>query len=298
MSHPPDVSEERPVTRSIRRVELEENGFCIVPDVLDRSAVKELITVTDRVVDDQGAGHGTRQRTTGSMVPITSDPLYADLITRPSAWAALAELGFDDATFSDGWVISKPGGGPRLFWHYDWFTWEDEASYGATPLQVSLMYYLNDTTVENGCLRVVPGSHRTHNPLHDLLSRPRAELTRSEHDDWPEFADRPDEVDVPVRAGDLLITDARLLHAGHANRTNERRRLITLWYQPSLATMPERMQAQMALKAQKPPDSWPAASREKLNAVLTRYDGSAEPYERSLYRRQLTKASIPRPTVE
>ncbi len=59
----------------------------------------------------------------------------------------------------------------------------------------------------------------------------------------------------------MPIGDARLLHAAHANATDQRRTLITLWYQPDRASLPERVQAQMA-----------------------RYDGAASPYRRTLYR--------------
>lgn len=256
-----------------------EQGYCVISNVLDDDLRRQLIETTDRVVEEQGTEHAVRQRTTGSMVPITSDPIYAELITLPTALQALAALGYPEAVFSDGWVISKPGGGPRLFWHSDWFAWEDKASYRAEPLQISLMYYLNDTHVSNGCLRVIPGSHNRRNPLHDVLSTPRDQLSSGDQLASPEFDDRPDEVDVPINAGDLLIADARLLHASHANQTDDRRRLITLWYQPDFVSLPERVQAQMAAKVQKPPKHWPETAQAALRAISTRYDGDAKPYE-------------------
>lgn len=261
------------------------DGYLIVPDVLPDGLRTRLIGVTDTVVAAQQSDHADRHQTTGSMVPTSSDPTYVELITLPAALEALAGLGWPRPRFSDGWVISKPGGGPRLFWHLDWFTWQDEASLRPEPCQIALMYYLDPTRRENGCLRVIPGSHRWHNPLHDLLSRPRAELSVGGHDDDPEFGDRPDEVDVEVGPGDLLITDARLLHAGHPNRTDERRRLITLWYQPELDRLPEAMQAQMAAKAQPAPADWPGSARDRLDAILTRYTGDVTAYGRAAYRR-------------
>src|SRR5690606_33776151 len=128
---------------------------------------------------------------------------------------------------SDGYIISKPPHSPRLFWHYDWFAWEDPRSYEPIPPQVFLMYYLSDTTPMNGCLRVIPGSHREHNPLHDLIDAPHSQtLAQGDHLNSVEFSNRPDEMDVPIKAGDLLLGDARLLHASHANETDERRTLL------------------------------------------------------------------------
>ena len=222
------------------------------------------------------------------MIPTTSDPLFAELIAYPAALAALhALVGSAQPTFSDGWIISKPPHSPQLFWHYDWFTWEDPRSYEPEPLQVFLMYYLTDTTPENGCLRVIPGSHRHHNPLHDLLHAPHSrELAEAQDMNRAEFGRRPDEVDVPVKAGDLLLGDARLLHASHANQTDQRRTLITLWYQPELTSLPERIQAQIARKTQQPPATWPQEAIDRVKPLLARYDGAAEPYARSLYRPQ------------
>ena len=42
--------------------------------------------------------------------------------------------------------------------------------------------------------------------------------------------DHPDAVDVPLKAGDLIIADARLLHAAWPNRTAQRRTLVLAWH--------------------------------------------------------------------
>ncbi|MGH3731046.1 MAG: phytanoyl-CoA dioxygenase family protein [Micromonosporaceae bacterium] len=272
-----------------KRERLVTDGFCVFGDVLPPDLLVRLRTATDRLVAAQTAEQVERQRTTGSMINVMSAPALAELIALPAALAALQALGYGGPSFSDGWIISKPGRGPRLFWHYDWFAWEDPASHRLEPLQLALMYYLHDTRPENGCLRVIPGSHVNHNPLHDVLATPRQELSAGIATNRAEFDDRPDEVDVPIRAGDLLVTDARLLHAGHANRTDERRTLITLWYQPDLAAMPERIQAQMGVKTHQPGPDWPAEAVALVAPLLTRYDGDAEPYPRTLYRPPLAE---------
>lgn len=267
--------------------ELIERGYCRVPDILPANLRKRLTAATELLLAEQTEEQAARLRSQGSMFPVTSAPLFAELIALPSAWECLTQFGFAHPTYSDGYVISKPGRSPRLFWHYDWFAWEDPRSYEPVPPQVFLMYYLTDTAPQNGCLRVIPGSHRTHNPLHDLLRAPRSpELgTALDAEDAPEFSTRPDEVDVPVTAGELLIGDARLLHATHRNDTDERRTVITLWFQPDLAALPERMQAQLAAKLQPVPPPWPEAAKALVSLLLTHYQGSARPYERTLYRK-------------
>jgi Phytanoyl-CoA dioxygenase (PhyH) len=268
------------------RQTLLEQGFVRIPQLLDSELLETLRQNTDKILAAQVGFDAERHRTTGSMAHVTLDPLFARLVAYQPALEALKRLGYPRATFSDGYIISKPGHTPRLFWHYDWFAWEDAISYHQEPQQLFLMYYLTDTTRENGALRVIPGSHYQHNPLHDLISEPHSEsLSRGTSMERPEFTDRPDEVDVNVQAGDLLIGDARLLHAAHANNTDARRTLITLWYQPNLAALPERMQAQMAAKTMQTPNEWPEAAQNLYNSVKTVYHGHAEPYEKSLYRR-------------
>jgi len=268
-----------------KRAQLLRDGFCKFEGVLAPDTVDALGAACDRMLDALPPEQAQKLRAQGSLLHTTGDPIFADLITDPAALRALASLGFARPTFSDGYVISKPGHSPRLFWHYDWFAWGDAYSFGEAPPQIFAMYYLTDTTRENGCLRVVPGSHTHHNSLHDVLREPHSALLSQAHDlSLPEFSDRPDEVDVPVRAGDLLVGDARLLHAAHANETDERRTLITLWYQPDLRAMPEPIQAQVAAKVQRAPEGWPQEARDKYAAMLATYDGPVQPYGKQLYR--------------
>ena len=51
----------------------------------------------------------------------TTDTVFAELIALPAALEALANLGFTEVTYTDGYIISKPPHSPQLFWHYDWF---------------------------------------------------------------------------------------------------------------------------------------------------------------------------------
>jgi hypothetical protein len=271
------------------RRELIESGFCRVPDVLTPTILGHLRAATDALCATQTEEHAARFRAQGSMFALggVEDPVFARLIAWRPALDALAAMGFPDPTYTDGYVISKPPRSPRLFWHYDWFAWDDPTAYAPVPQQVFLMYYLSDTAPENGCLRVLPGSHISHNPVHDLLAEPHSrDLSAGDDGSRAEFSTRPDEVDAPVSAGDVVIGDARLLHATHANDSDQRRTVITLWYQPDFASLPERIKAQMVAKTHEIPDAWPAESREMVRRLNPVYEGDAEPYGRCLYRRQ------------
>ncbi len=268
-----------------KRKQLLTDGFCQAPAVLSDDMLRRLRAATDLMLDEQTEEHKARVRSQGSMFRFahTADTVFAELIALPAALEALANLGFTEVTYTDGYIISKPPHSPQLFWHYDWFAWEEPEMHEAAPPQVFLMYYLTDTRRENGCLRVIPGSHTRYNELHDLIASPhREELGRATDLDRAEFKPRPDEVDVPVRAGNLVIGDARLLHAAHPNQSDQRRTVLTLWYQPDYPTLPERVQAQMVAKTQPLSETWSAEGREMVSRLHPVYEGHAEPHGRML----------------
>ncbi|HIG40270.1 MAG TPA: hypothetical protein EYQ14_06965 [Gammaproteobacteria bacterium] len=259
--------------------DLIKDGCQLFPSVVPENLLNALRTTTDEL-----CRHKDAKRSQGIMLSTMADPLLAELITLPAALLCLQTFGYSNPTFTDGYIISKPPQSPRLFWHYDWFAWKDPDARSPVPQQVFFMYYLVDTTPVNGCLRVIPGSHRQHNPLHDQLGSPHsAALSRIDNPDDAAFSTRPDEIDLPVCAGDLLIGDARLLHAAHANTSESLRTVITLWYQPCFDQLPERVKAQMVRKTQPTPEDWPKEARRMVKAMQPTYDGDAEPYSRDLY---------------
>jgi ectoine hydroxylase-related dioxygenase (phytanoyl-CoA dioxygenase family) len=100
-------------------------------------------------------------------------------------------------------------------------------------------YYLNDTTIENGCLKVIPGTHLKRIPLHDQLVPAHDQGARFIEEDHPiMFSDQPDQVDVCVSAGSLVLADARILHSARRNLTNQRRTLILAWHSRPTITVP------------------------------------------------------------
>lgn len=256
-----------------KREELIEDGFCVVGNVLDAGFLDELRRFTDRKTAEMSEEHARANVTTGSMIPVKDDEIFARLVTYPPALGVLEKMGFSDLRFSSGFVISKPPHSPRLFWHFDWAAWSHPFSFEKVPPQIFLMYYLVDTNRENGCLRVLPRSHIEHNPLHDELSPAHTGgFLTGEDLTLPEYQDRDDEVEVPVRAGDLVMGDARLLHAAHANDNDQRRTVITLWYHPDFSALPGPIQGYI-LGTSGYERGWSVELDDQLAAMKPSYDG-------------------------
>ena len=77
----------------------------------------------------------------------------------------------------------------------------------------TVLIYLEETTLENGCTHLVPGSHL----LSDLLK----ELTE---------AAKLQTVPIPMPAGGMIAIDSMILHSTGVNRTEGTRMSMTLGY--------------------------------------------------------------------
>ena len=270
--------------RSTLAADLRRDGAVHVPGVLPLDFVARLRLAADEAGERWAERKGGATRAQGSMVgvPQLEDPVFGELIASPQVLGLLADLDLPDPTFTDGYVISKPGSSPRLFWHLDWYHWDEERAFEVEPIQVFVMAYLTPTRPENGCLRFLPGSHVRRHPLHDGMADGHVALARADDLDRAEFADVPGEREVRSMPGDLVVGDARLLHAAHANTVEERRSLITLWFQPRYDQLSPRMKATMVAKAQQPPPGWPDDVRTAVEQMLPTAHVDAEPYGRTV----------------
>lgn len=236
-----------------RRDELVARGYTAIPGVMPPVMVEELRAWSDAIVTRTHVRYAIRyqgsdlfahtERGWAAMAPEQRQQAEADprrfrdpraerIIGLPAQAAACRALGLEELRADEVVIIlSKPAHGPPLYWHQDFMQWHSPRAATLWPTRIFLSYYLVDTTRENGCLRVIPGSHRKRHRLHDLLPDAHGqELQALEDRSHPAFSDDPDAVDVPLRAGDLLIADARLLHAAWPNRSDRRRTLLLAWH--------------------------------------------------------------------
>lgn len=259
------------------REQLVTDGFCIVPGVLDAGMLdslrRESSALLDRLTDEEKRIQGGQ----GAWQPIPFVPkVFADTISWPRALAALADLGFDSVRYLSGFIISREPRTKAAYWHQDWMYWDEPESADPLPVKVFLMYYLVDTSPANGCLRVIPGSHRRRYPQHDYDGH-GTDIRYEDPDTSIKYADAAGQIDVPITAGDLLIGDSRVLHAPRANRTDHRRMVLTMWYLPRWEDLSERMQASYSAGHRVSTADVPPNVLDRLHALLPSYSGSAEP---------------------
>jgi len=269
--------------------ELENNGFVHAIGALDPGLIDSLLLRAHAALFRESAASREAVKSNGSLIHLADNPEFADIIGSPELLQLLWECGATDPRFTGGFLISKPGGGPPLFWHQDWWGWDSAVSYLPTAQQLFAMIYLTDTHSQNGCLRVIPGSHRRDHELHHLDAAHSEGMQGYRDPSNPAYADHSEQVAVPVRAGDVLIGDARIIHGAFANRTSEERPLLTLWFMPHWESMPACMRAlaykgfmrgdDIASSVAQPQTflDWPEPLQRRIAHLLPPDDGGVEP---------------------
>ena len=124
-------------------------------------------------------------------------------------------------------VFCKPGGdGLEVPWHQDGQYWP------IRPLATCTVWIaLDASTPENGCLQVVPGSHRMKSVYHHRLDeRPGLAIDQVIDD---ERFDENSAVPVVLEAGQMSIHDVYMIHGSAPNNSNKRRAGLAIRYMPA-----------------------------------------------------------------
>jgi phytanoyl-CoA hydroxylase len=127
-------------------------------------------------------------------------------------------------------LFLKPPGLPGQAWHQDerFIPTRDRSLVGA-------WIALDDATIENGCLWVMPGSHRD-GVLHQ--TKPHGNPSEFDPTDEAFGFDDSEAVPVEVRAGDVVFFNGYLLHRSLKNRSTGTRRALVNHYMSAASLLP------------------------------------------------------------
>lgn len=210
-----------------QRRRLADEGFCIVPDVLDGDGVREAKRrLADAAEESARRGWRTRfpeldpnDRNVRVFHLLEHDPLFRELIVHPRALAAVRALLGDDVRISNFTAnIARPGSG-SMFVHSDLALVAPEP--WTEPGSVNVIWCLDPLREDNGATRYLPGSHR--------LAR-AADVPVDAVDRMVSFA---------APAGALLVMDGRLWHTSGRNRTRDEDRALLFAYYSRSAIPPQ-----------------------------------------------------------
>ena len=124
-------------------------------------------------------------------------------------------------------LFCKPASdGMEVPWHQDGQYWPIQ------PLATCTVWVAIDASVvENGCLRVIPGSHRDAEVYgHHTDNRERLTLTQAVDE---QHLQQSAPVDVVLQAGQMSLHDVYLIHGSNENKSAHRRAGIAIRYMPA-----------------------------------------------------------------
>lgn len=152
------------------------------------------------------------------------DPAFEGFAREPRVLDAVGDLIGDDLdAFLSQFIFKSPSayGQP---WHQDAFYFPFEPD-----LQVGIWLAVTRATLENGCLHVLPGSHREPVHAHEIDRSPASNYG------YREIVDHDMRGSVPVLMdpGDLLVFHSHLMHRSTDNRSSEMRAAMVYHFSPA-----------------------------------------------------------------
>jgi phytanoyl-CoA hydroxylase len=209
-----------------------DQGYLGIENVFSAAEVAELrrvtdefveksraVTVNDAVFDLEPSHTSETPRLRRLKDPIKQHEVYRRAIRHPQVLKIVSQLIGPGITSNGNKLNLKLANvGSPVEWHQDW------AFYPHTNddlLAVGIA--MDDSTLENGCLLVIPGSHRGPVLNHHQDGAFIGAITD------PDF--RPDHAaPITLKAGGISIHHVRTLHGSAPNRSANTRRLLLFQY--------------------------------------------------------------------
>jgi phytanoyl-CoA hydroxylase len=217
----------------------QRDGYLVLPDVLTQAELLPIEEVFQRFIRgevpnmgrdfcDMSGPYGRafeEFNLINAVLPRVYEPRLVDNVFERRATSIARQLMGDDILLDyDQFLAKRPQRARAVFaWHQDLGYWPSGTPDTKT---VTCSLALDDASLENGCLQVVPGSHlepalRPHRPS-AWLSSP--ELRDEAHTLTAELREGDVVVSLPVRRGGVTVHNERIVHGSPGNRSERWRR--------------------------------------------------------------------------
>jgi hypothetical protein len=134
-------------------------------------------------------------------------------------------IGEDVIAWGSHFFCKMPGDGKRVSWH------QDSSYWPLTPSKaVTAWLAIDDASVENACMRFIPGTHHLGHLTYSLSENDEANVL-NQTVVGAETLGQP--IDVELKSGQISIHSDLLLHGSEANQSTRRRCGLTLRYCPA-----------------------------------------------------------------
>ncbi|MAE62655.1 MAG: phytanoyl-CoA dioxygenase [Phycisphaeraceae bacterium] len=227
-----------------------DDGYLVVPNLVDPDELDELKRDIVKVARGGYPAESNMKSVPATLTdaevletvlcihqPHFISPVIEKYVRHPRICGVLSQIAAAHLPWWDGSVkcmqsmfFVKPPGFQGQGWHQDevYIPTRDRSLVGA-------WIAIDDATVENGCLWVLPGSHRD-----GYLHRMRQHDNDDEFDGAEEAFgfDETSEIPVEVKAGTLVFFNGYLLHRSRRNRSDIYRRVLVNHYMNAWSLLP------------------------------------------------------------
>jgi len=195
------------------RRELADTGFTVLENYLGEPMLATMRTRVDQLLKEEGDAAGAEFKTEENARRLANlidkGEVFREAIEREEMLALVESvLGEHFKLSSLNMRSANPKSSSVQPFHIDMGLLPDEKGYAVC----NCVWMLDDFTMENGALRVIPGSHQWHKKPQEELADP--------------YASHPQELLVTGRAGTVVVMNAHAWHGGTANRTDQERRAL------------------------------------------------------------------------
>ena len=201
-----------------------KDGFILKKNLFSEEEInklKKFINSSSKKEDD-----ARETKTSSGKLSITlwnhpSDDLFGKFSTNERIVKPMEEYLDDEIYHYHSKIIWKKPGEGGFDWHQDYGYWYHNACL--YPDMASCFIMLDRATKENGCLKVLKGSHKVGRIGHGISDTPEqtADMERI-----VELEKRHECIYITAEPGDTLFFHANLLHSSEANKSNDSRRTL------------------------------------------------------------------------
>ena len=151
-------------------------------------------------------------------------------------------IGPDIALFASSFINKLPSAGKRVPWHEDASYWKTLADRVEA---VTVWLAIDPSGIDNGCMRVIPATHRQRDRAHRPVSDPEQSVLRQAVD--ADLFDESTAVDCILDPNHCSLHDPYLIHGSSATAGTRRRCGFQMRYMPTTIRATDHMGHQMYL---------------------------------------------------